>query len=473
MKKATKTIYFLIICLLLICAAIVFRNTHTDYIDKLIREYQPAGASITIIENGKITQTRNYGYANIEDKQTVTDKTKFKIASISKTVTAYAVMQLVEQGKLDLDVPVNTYLKKWKIPESEYNEDKVTLRTLMSHTAGVTGSNEYGYETPLPSIDEALADRQISLKREPGTEFEYSEFSGFGICQLVIEDVTGQKFEDYMEDNVFHALKMTSTDYANESNDNGFLATPYAGKDKPVEVTKIVMNGAGGVATTSADLAKFGIALMDYYETGNMEMFTPQENTESIGGVYGLGIIPRTMTDGTVVYEHNGTLTGWNAQLVIEPKSRNGIVIVTNSDKAFYLTYALMEEWSKNVLGEAVTDSQITSIQNVITFISIMLFLVLVILLLVLGRKIKKEKLIWNPDKNIFKICMITFLTLGLGIIYYLTLYSDKVFQLLFGMNNYFLYTFFPPSFKWINIQLILIGSTLIGRILLYKKAKK
>lgn len=199
MKKEMKYLCIVMITMLLAVGVTrCNRGNSQDEIDNTVQKYAPTGASIALIEHGEIKEIRNYGYADKEEKELVTDRTRFKIASVSKTVTSYAVMQLVEQGKLNLDIPVNQYLTRWKIPESEYGENKVTLRMLLSHTAGLTGSNEYGYADPLPSIDEALSIHDVKLKREPGIQFEYSEFVGHGICQLVIEEVTGMKFEEYM-----------------------------------------------------------------------------------------------------------------------------------------------------------------------------------------------------------------------------------------------------------------------------------
>jgi CubicO group peptidase (beta-lactamase class C family) len=457
-KLGLAGVIFAVIMLLVISTVLWRQNQGKDYIDRLIAQYNPQGAAVVIIQNGAIAEVRNYGYANTESKTPVTENTRFKVASISKTVTAYAVMQLVDQGKLNLDQPINSYLTKWKLPDSQYDVNKVTLRTLMSHTSGITGSDEYGYQLPLPTIDEALKEKDIQLKREPGTVFEYSEFAGFGICQLAVEEVTGTKFEKYMQSNTFEPLGMEHTDY---SNDN--LATPYAGVQDAVPVTPIVMTGAGGVATTSQDLAKFVIALMNDEQTGNQEMFEPQQNTDSTAGVYALGIIPRALKNGLTVYEHNGTLTGWNAQFAFEPTSKNGMVILTNSDKAYYLTYALMEQWGQHVLGEKVVDSEMQQIKQY--FIDAVAVLAVVFVLLVGGflLRLKKGSL---ALRETFKkrVILRAVLMLCFGILYCGFLYTDIPFQILYHMDNYYLFTFFPPSFLWVNVVLALIAGLVIVR---------
>jgi CubicO group peptidase (beta-lactamase class C family) len=149
-----------------------------NYIEKLIQKYSPQGASVIILDDYKIKEVKNFGYANVESKIPVNIDTQFKIASISKSVTAYGIMQLVDNGVLNLDEPISTYLTRWQLPDTEYDESKVTIRTLLSHTSGVSGSDEYGYSIPLPDVATVLKERGIHLKREPATTFEYSEFTG-------------------------------------------------------------------------------------------------------------------------------------------------------------------------------------------------------------------------------------------------------------------------------------------------------
>lgn len=471
MKKGSK--YFIMgsIVAFLVAGAVLVGNfcgNRQDEIDRTVHKYAPTGASVAIIEQGKIKEIRNYGYADKEEKKPVTDETRFKIASVSKTVTSYAVMQLVEQGKLDLDVPVNQYLTKWKIPQSEYGENKVTLRMLLSHTAGLTGSNEYGYGEPLPSIDEALRIHDVKLKREPGTQFEYSEFTGHGICQLVIEEVTGMSFEEYMVTQVFEPLGMYQTDYANHTNEKGELAVPYAGIGKAIKVVPIVMNGAGGVTTTSHDLAIFELALMRYYADGCFEMFREQEHTQSAGGTYALGIIPRYLSDGRTVYEHNGTLTGWNAQLVIEPESGNGIAVVSNSDKAYYMTYELMEVWSRNTLGECVFDPLMKQMKNAFQLIKMVMFTLVLLFGVHLTRNMMTQRYYWKNSS--WKVGISVILFLLMGILDIIIFYTDQIGSLAWGMENYYLFTFFPPDFLYIQMAAGILVFMLLVRINLKKR---
>lgn len=461
MIMINRMMFLLLVLVAIFSFAACNRKAEKDYRESLIDRYNPQGASIAMIENGKITEVKNYGRANVEKNIAVTDKTTFKVASISKVVTAYTVMMLAEAGKLDLDTPVSSYLTRWTLPQSKFNNNKVTLRTLLSHTSGVSGSDEI-YGKSLPDIASALENKGVHLKREPGVNFEYSEFSGFGICQLVIEEVTGEKFEDYVVKNIFQKLDMPDTTYANESAGNSILATPYAGFGKSVEAAPLVMNGAGGVTTTSTDLAKFVIALMDYYNSRS-EMFRVQQNTHSNLGDCCLGIFKQSLSDGRSIYEHNGTLTGWNAQIAFEPHSRNGMVLVTNSDNAFYLTYDMMDKWGKKVLGKAVKVNAIASIRKNLDNTAAVMAIIDGLALFYLFVKVYRKKLkhIGKRYKGTIIISLTATIILGSCLFLF---YTDIPFRLLFDLKDYYLYTFFTSVLGILLLELAAFFGLLIIR---------
>lgn len=450
-KRMVSAIIGMFAIALLAAVMFLYSSNKKDYVSQINKKYRPVGAAVALIESDGSVTFENFGYANKKEKTKVTENTKFKIASISKTVTSYAVMQLVDHGILDLDTPVNNYLTSWKIPDSkEYDVDKVTLRTLMSHTAGLSKSDEVGYEEPLPSVAEAMEMRDIHLIREPGTEFEYSEFVACGICQLVIEDVTGMKFEDYMKQNVFEPLGMYDTSYDNKGSN---FAIPYAGYGKEISITPIVMNGAGGVTTTANDLSKFAKELIRYKNEGSGEMFEVQKNTKSAGGEYALGIIPRKLSNGKTVYEHNGTLTGWNAQLVISPEDNTGMVVLTNSDQAYYMTYELMEKWGEHVVGASIEDPLMSGINQAFYRIIIILGVLVLVYIIYFALQLKKNRL-ERIDNRKWKI------RLGISIagvsLYLFFFYTEIPFLWMYGQKNNYLYTFFPSGRIWLYLEMIL-----------------
>jgi CubicO group peptidase (beta-lactamase class C family) len=162
------------------------------------------GISIALIEEGKIAWTKTYGVKKSGSPDPVTRDTLFQAASISKPITALGALVLVQQGLVDLDTDINHYLKRWKVPENQFTEtQKVTLRRILSHSAGLTVPGFPGYETekPLPHLVEILLGSgpantaPVVVDTVPGSIWRYSG-GGLVIVQLLIEDITGEAFEE-------------------------------------------------------------------------------------------------------------------------------------------------------------------------------------------------------------------------------------------------------------------------------------
>lgn len=434
------------------------RRNAENYIDKAVSYYCPEGAEIVLIQDGKIDKILNYGYSDIEQKRKVNNNTQFKIASISKVFTAYAIMQLVDDGVLDLDVPVNTYLSQWQVPKSEYGEDKVTLRTLLCHTSGLSGSDALGYTGENPGVAATLAKDEVHLLHTPGTQFVYLEATGLGICQLVIEETTGISFSDYMQQTVFDKLGMTQTSFTDDAE---ALATPYAGLGKPVSVTHYVLSGASSITTTGEDMAKFALELMRYQQSG-AEMFEPQELA---GGAWCLGISSKTFSNGKVVYEHNGTLTGWNAQLAIEPTTQSGLIVLTNSDKAYYMTYQLMEDWGRYVLGEPIVDENVTAMAQMIKNVLLVFGSLLIFFIVWNCMREKKNQIVKKNKRDCIlgRTVSSIFMTIVVAV-YMILFYTPLIFEWLYQMPNYYLFSFFPPIIHWLLFEIIVFAGIVIWR---------
>ena len=452
----------------LVCTAVVilavlsiqFGNTRNinNYMDEAVSYYKPQGTEIVLIKDGKIDEPLCYGYANVKAKAKVTEDTQFKIASISKVFTSYAIMQLVDAGKLDLDAPVNSYLTQWQVPASEYDANKVTLRTLLCHTSGLSGSDATGYTGENIGVAATLKKDNVHLLREPGTEFVYLEATGLGICQLIIEETTGMSFADYMQKNIFDKLGMTQTSFADSTS---ALATPYAGLNHPVAVTHYVLTGASGITTTGTDMAKFAIELMRYQQAG-AEMFTPQDLA---GGAWCLGITPKTLSDGKMIYEHNGTLVGWNAQMAISPDTQDGIIVLSNSDKAYYMTYQLMEDWGRYALGAPVLDENVSGMSRAVK--TILLGFAAVLLVLV-AWNYHREKCGRLVEKDIHKR-KISYVISAFAMIFVMGFYGalfylPVMFDMLYQQPNYYLFSFFPPFIHWLVAELLVLSAAVVWR---------
>ena len=185
--------------------------------DRLAHHKVP-GLSIAVINGGKVEWSKQYGVRDTKTGEPVGATTLFQVASITKPVTATVALKLVEKGVLDLDRDVNGHLKSWKVPENELTrEQKVTLRRLLSHSAGLTVSGFRGYAAgePVPSILQVLDgtppanSAPIRVDKTPGSGFRYSG-GGYTVLQLLIEDVTGRSLADLTEEMVLKPAGMTA-----------------------------------------------------------------------------------------------------------------------------------------------------------------------------------------------------------------------------------------------------------------------
>jgi CubicO group peptidase (beta-lactamase class C family) len=228
------------------------------------------GVSIAVIHDGQIDWARGFGVTK-SDGPPVTPNTLFQAASISKPVTAMAVLHLAESGKLDLDADVNQYLKSWKIPASSFMEQSgVTLQKLPSHTAGMTvhGFAGYASDEPVPNLVQVLNGRKpansasILVDAVPGTKWRYSG-GGYVVIQQVMEDVTGAPFAKLMQDVVLRPVGMAQSTYE-QPLPQGRLANaamPYSHDGQGIKGGPHVYPemAAAGLWTTPSDLARYAI----------------------------------------------------------------------------------------------------------------------------------------------------------------------------------------------------------------------
>lgn len=192
--------------------------THLNFfIPLLMQDYDIPGMNIALIKDGKLKWTRAYGYADLEMNEKMTIDTYCRVESISKSVTAWGVMKLVEQGKLDLNIPVEQYIRSWKFPESKFDEQKITASLLLSHTAGLPlgtiGADAiYNPESDMPSLRDSLT-KEDFLFQEADKSFYYSD-TGYNLLELLVEEVSGQDFSGYMKEEVLLPLGMNHSSYS-------------------------------------------------------------------------------------------------------------------------------------------------------------------------------------------------------------------------------------------------------------------
>jgi CubicO group peptidase (beta-lactamase class C family) len=234
--------------------------------------------SIAAIRNGTIDWARAYGVSSIQGAP-VSTGTLFGAASISKPVTALGVLKLVEEGKIDLDTDVNRYLKRWKVPDNQFTtKQKVTVRELLSHTSGIGTHNGeiYDSSTPIPTMLQLLEGEKpartppVRVEAIPGTKFAYSN-GGYLVLSLLIEDVTGETFAEYMKRTVLDpiGMKHSTFDAPLPRELQALAATAYGADGKwAVPPSKFVEPNlaAGGLWSTPTDLARLLLEVQREYD---------------------------------------------------------------------------------------------------------------------------------------------------------------------------------------------------------------
>src|SRR5579864_5218810 len=235
-----------------------------------MKELNVPGVSIAVISNGRIEWARGFGVRSI-DGPPVNPETMFQAGSISKPLAAMACLRLVQEGKLELDTDVNTYLTSWKFPSDPAAQGKpITLRELLTHTAGTTvhGFPGYASTTPVPTVVQVLNGQKpantppIRSEAMPGTRWNYSG-GGYTVMQQVLLDVTKEPFPKLLHDTVLAPIGMTRSTYAQPLPQNlrENTATPYRRTGKPVEggAHTYPEMAAAGLWTTPTDIARYAI----------------------------------------------------------------------------------------------------------------------------------------------------------------------------------------------------------------------
>jgi CubicO group peptidase (beta-lactamase class C family) len=313
---------------------------------QLMQAYNVPGLSLAVIDHYKIAWAKGYGVIGTGSTAPVGTGTLFQAGSISKPVAATAALALVEKGRLSLDEDVNQKLKTWKVPENEFTkEQKVTLRRLMSHTAGLTvhGFPGYDVDAPLPTLVQVLNGEKpantepIRVDFVPGTKERYSG-GGVTIEQLLMMDVTGKPFPALLRETVLDKIGMTDSGYEQPlPPTRAALTADGTYQDgKPVHGRWHIYPemAAAGLWTTPTDLAKFAIEIAQSKNGKSTKVLSQTTVGEMLTPVLphgaGLGFFVEEQNPG--VFGHNGADEGFQALLTMNWQTGNGVAIMANSD---------------------------------------------------------------------------------------------------------------------------------------------
>ena len=297
------------------------------------------GFALAVAVDGKIVWSEAFGYADIAANRRTTPGTQFRIGSVSKPLTADAVAQLVERGKLDLDAPVQRY-----VPSFPDKGTPITTRLLGGHLAGIRHYNgdEFLMNTHYATVTAGLAIfANDSLVAPPGTRFSYSSY-GFNLISAAVEGASGEQFLSYMSRHVFKPLGMTST--APDKNDSLIPnRTRFYERDSSgnFRIAPTVDNSykwaGGGFLSTAEDLVRFGSAHLQpgWLKAGTLELLlTSQRTTAGEATGYGIGWFLATDTLGHRTAYHGGGSVGGTTAFGIDRDSHVVIALVTNLSDA-------------------------------------------------------------------------------------------------------------------------------------------
>jgi CubicO group peptidase (beta-lactamase class C family) len=313
--------------------------------------YNTPGVSVALIRNFQVVYAEGYGSTKKDGGVPVTSHTIFQAASISKPVAAAAALRLVEKGELFLDEDANTRLVSWKIPENEHTStEKVTLRRILNHSAGLTVHGFPGYrkEKTVPTTVQILDGLKpantapIRVDTPPGRIWRYSG-GGYTVMQLLLTDVLQQDFPSIMRDMVLDPVGMNDSTYEQplpESRTEKAASAHFTnGKTIPGEWHTYPEMAAAGLWTTPTDLALFVISLMKARRGESNPLFSEETARQMLTvekGTYGLGLSLKG-EGNHFSFSHGGSNAGFKCTMIGFPEKGEGAVIMTNGDLGSYL----------------------------------------------------------------------------------------------------------------------------------------
>lgn len=334
-------------------------QSNWNIIDRM-KHYQIPGVSFAIIQDFNIMTTQTYGYANVLGKEAITPKTLFAAGSLSKFITALAISKLEQSERIQLDTPVQQLLTSWDKIQQHATKDRITLKQLLSHTAGINIKNFEGYPStaPLPLLTQILDGlppaNSPAIRSDSATigRFQYSS-GAYAIIQQALEDALGQEFEDMVKHQLFAPLQLTQSTFTQPvpaqfgKASNGYSAGVENNTLYPELAAK-------GLWSTPSDLATILIELQKSLK-GNRSIFTTKTATALLAPIsedvtpgyrkynpnfwlsdYGLGIatIRRAGRTKAQYFTHGGDRQGFKSRIIAHMDKGYGAVVMVNTDHA-------------------------------------------------------------------------------------------------------------------------------------------
>lgn len=308
-------------------------------IENAINENQLVGASVGVMRHNEVIFARGYGYADLDNKVEATEHTVYQVGSITKQFTALAIMVLVEQGKVNLNDIMLDYL-----PNYPQKDHKVTIDQLLNHTSGIKSYTDIEKFWEISERD--LSRKEIvdlfssePVEFSPGENYQYNN-SGYYLLGLIIENVSGMSYADFLKANVWQPLKMFDTHYLGKTKNVKNIATGYDHKDNELVLARpLGMDNpfsGGSLGSSVLDLLKWQTALNENKLISRQsynKMIEPGLLTKGKHTTYGYGFFMSNL-NGHRKIEHGGTINGFRAQLSTYPDDGLTVTVLCNHNSA-------------------------------------------------------------------------------------------------------------------------------------------
>ncbi len=325
------------------------RENFVERLKQEMDQHVTGNAVYALLEEGAMVDSHFISLGKPVDEMSV-----FGVASVSKWITAMAVMRLVQQGQLDLDTPVSQYLKRWKLPKSQFDNERVTLRLLLSHTAGIEdglGHNGFAPNEPIQPLPEHLTQAadadpgisgRVAVTQPPGEKWQYSGGS-YNLIQLIIEDVTRKGFDQAMQELLFQPLGLEHS-YFQVKRDDPLLADYFGQNQSLREYPNYTSLAATGLYTNLTDMHKLVVENLLNPDTATAadRLLSPESLTQMqtpqgfVSGqpIWGAGVMLFAPTESGFIMGHGGKSPYLNASVRFDPESGDGFIMFQTGNDA-------------------------------------------------------------------------------------------------------------------------------------------
>lgn len=378
-----------------------FNTAQLDtFVTQMMEDYSVPGVGLAVVENGKISYAKGYGVRDVTKDAPVTPDTSFPIGSVTKSFTALDMMVLVDEGSVDLDAPVTTYIPEFKLSDPESTKT-VTVRNLLSHTSGLVRTDASTFDTSITAEDIIKAAATTPLVGKPGEMFVYSNVNTI-VAGEIIERISGESWETFTRKRIFAPLGMdTATLSIDELEEQSNIATPSIPdvRNGGLQTTDYLTLGAdipaGAINASAADMARYAL-----FQLGNGAPLLSQKSLNEMhkGQITApdfnlLGILadlastaaenstaenPADVSSslvtneqygfywavedflGETLVQHGGTVSGGTANVTLLPEQRSGVVILANTESANFFMEAVRLHVAELLLGRSDVDVNAT-----------------------------------------------------------------------------------------------------------------